>query len=188
MIDQSNKRSIRNVLINRPLQREFTVVLISIMMTAGFIVGVMIHFTMSHLIKDLPLTISRATLEEILLDTSSQLVVSSILIIFLAVIATGFIGVFFLHRVAGPVYRFGQVLKRMSHGEIPGEIHLRPRDFFKETADEINLVIQLLKERDGAARQIDDAVKNISDANLPADATDKIRQIRSGVSQLRKPS
>lgn len=142
----TSKRSIQNILINRPLQREFTLVMLAIMMTAAFAVGMTINFTLSSLTEDAPATISRTALERMIFDANSQLVVSSILIIFLAVVATGFFGVFFLHRVAGPVYRFGQVLKRISSGEIPNEVRLRRRDFFKETAEELNKVIQLIKE------------------------------------------
>ena len=183
----SGKRSIQNVLINRPLQREFTLVMLGIMMTAAFAVGIMINFTLNDLTENAPATISRTTLERMIFDANSQLVVSSILIIFLAVIATGFFGVFFLHRVAGPVYRFRQVLKRMGSGEIPSEVHLRRRDFFKETAEELNRVIQVLKDFDHASQKIDNLLVQLPKDALPADMSNQIREIHSALVQLRKP-
>jgi len=188
MTDQakSNKRSIQSVLIHRPMQREFTFVMLGIMMTAAFAVGMVINLTLGALTENAPITISRTTLERMIYDVNSQLVVSSILIIFLAVIATGLFGVFFLHRVAGPVYRMGQVLKRMGGGEIPNEVHLRKRDFFKETAEELNRVIQLLRELDDKSKTIDRLLDQIPKGSLPSDAVVKIDSIHKTISQLRK--
>lgn len=181
-----DKRSIQNVLINRPLQREFTLVLLGIMMTAAFAIGIVINFTLGSLTENAPTTISRLTLERMIFDVNSQLVVSSILIIFIAVIATGFFGVFFLHRVAGPVYRFRQVLKKMGSGEIPADIRLRKRDFFKETADELNRVIQLLRDLDATAQKMNQVMTQLPKDALPPDISNKIRDIHDTLLHLRK--
>ncbi len=183
-----DKRSLQNVLINRPLQREFTLVLLAIMMTAAFAIGIVINFTLGTLTENAPNTISRLTLERMVFDVNSQLVVSSILIIFIAVIASGFFGVFFLHRVAGPVHRFRQVLKKMGSGEIPGDVQLRKRDFFKETADELNRVIQLLREMDNTAQKINMVLNQLPKDALPPDLSNKIQDINTTLSHLRKLS
>ena len=182
----TDKRSIQNVLINRPLQREFTLVMLVIMMTAAFAVGIVINFTLSGLTESAPPTISRITLERMIFDANSQLVVSSILIIFVAVIATGFFGVFFLHRVAGPVYRFRKVLERMGSGEIPSEVQLRRRDFFKETAEELNRVIQLLKQFDATSQKIDTILTQIPEQALPKDISHKIHEVHDTLAKLRR--
>jgi methyl-accepting chemotaxis protein len=188
MTDQpkQQKRSIQSVLIHRPMQREFTFVMLGIMMTAAVAVGMVIHQTLSQLTEDAPATITRTTLERMVYDANSQLVVTSILIIFLAVIATGLFGVFFLHRVAGPVYRMGQVLKRMGGGEIPSEVHLRQKDFFKETAEELNKVIQLLRELDDKSKTIDQLLTQIPKNSLSRDMEAKIDNIHKTIMQLRK--
>ncbi len=182
----SDKRSIQNVLINRPLQREFTLVMLGIMTIAAFAVGMVINYTLNGLTETAPNTISRTALERMIFDANSQLVVSSILIIFIAVIATGFFGVFFLHRVAGPVHRFRKVLERMGSGEIPGDVQLRRRDFFKETADELNRVIQLLREFDNTSQKIDSVLTQIPKEKLTQDLSTKITEIRTSLTQLRK--
>ena len=185
----SDKRSIQNVLINRPLQREFTLIMLGIMMTAAFSVGIMINFTLSGLTEDAPITVSRTTLERMILDANSHLVVSSVLIIFLAVIATGFFGVFFLHRVAGPVYRFRKVLRQIGSGEVPEtDVQLRRRDFFKETADELNRVIHLLREFEKTSEKINLLLTQIPKETLPQDASTKLNQIQDTLSRLRKVS
>ena len=182
------KRSVQSVLIHRPMQREFTFVMLAIMMTAATAVGIVIHKTLSTLTEDAPATISRTTLERMIYDANSQLVVTSILIIFLAVIATGLFGIFFLHRVAGPVYRMGQVLKRMGGGEIPNEVQLRRRDFFKETAEELNRVIHLLREFDDKSKTVDQLLTQIPKNALSPDVSSKIDNIHKTLSQLRKTS
>lgn len=141
------KRSIKNILINKPLQREFTLVMISVMIGAGFLVGFLIHHTLTKLVDEAPHAITKSVFEQMITDARIDLLSGSVLIIFAAVIVTGLFAITFLHRVAGPVYRFGRVLKRMSEGEIPHEIKLRSRDFFKETAEDINSVIRYLREK-----------------------------------------
>ncbi|MBI4367917.1 MAG: methyl-accepting chemotaxis protein, partial [Candidatus Omnitrophica bacterium] len=121
-------------------------------------------------------------------DANSQLVVGVILILFFAVIATGFFGVFFLHRVAGPVFRFRQVLARMGRGEIPNDIQLRRRDFFKETADEINKVIYLLREFEKASHAAEDLLQDASQEKLSPKASSRIKEIHNVFAALKKPS
>ncbi|OGW86368.1 MAG: hypothetical protein A3C35_04375 [Omnitrophica bacterium RIFCSPHIGHO2_02_FULL_46_11] len=181
------KRSVQNILINRPMQREFTLVMLGIMMTAAFAVGIVINLTLGNLTDNAPTTISRTTLERIIFDANAQLVVISILIIFLAVIATGFFGVFFLHRIAGPVYRFRQVLKRMGSGEIPPEVRLRRKDFFKETADELNRVIHVLKEYESVSHKMDGLLIQLS-KSVPSqpELSATIKEVHNQLASLKK--
>ena len=183
-----NKRSIQNVLINQPLQREFTVAMLGIMMTAGFAVGFMIHLVLGDLTKGVPPTISRPTFEQIIYDVNSQLIVGAILIIFVAVIVTGFFGVFFLHRVAGPIYRFQVMLNRLGRGEAIGEIKLRRRDFFPETAEAINLVIRLIRRQDATIKDISDFLRRVPVESLSSDMKVEVEKIRTELRNLQKTS
>ena len=184
----SNKRSIQNVLINRPLQREFTLAMLMIMMTGAVVVGLMIHASFRNMMQGVPATISKGTFEQMILEANSQLVVSSILIIFLAVIATGFFGVFFLHRVAGPVYRFHRVLERLGSGEILNEIQLRRGDFFTETAESLNTVIKLLKRQAANARVLDELLSRLSRENLSSELKGTIQSAQEELRSLRSRS
>lgn len=185
---EENKRSIQNVLINQPLQREFTLAMLAIMMTAGFSVGFMIHLVLRDLAKGVPPTISRATFEQIVYDVNSQLVVGAILIIFIAVIITGFFGIFFLHRVAGPIYRFQVVLNRLGRGENIHEIKLRRRDFFPETADAVNLVIRLIRRQDAAIKDISDLLRRVPVENLDPELKGELDKLRKELKGLERTS
>jgi methyl-accepting chemotaxis protein len=174
----ANRRSVKNVLVNRPLQREFTLFMIVIMMTAGIIVGLMIHFTLTGMTEGSPGTLSRLALERMIADANAQLIMGTVLTIFISVIVTGWFGIFFLHRVAGPVYRFRQVLKQISAGELPRKFKLRERDFFKETGAELNRVIQLLRQQEEASKEMESLLSANKGKTLSPDVCDKIREIQ----------
>jgi signal transduction histidine kinase len=184
----SNRRSIRNVLINRPLQREFTLSMIFIMVTAGTVVGVMIHMTLSGITDGAPQTISRLALERMISDIDSQLIMGTLVVIFVTVILTGVFGVFLLHRVAGPVYRFRQVLNSMAGGQIPREIRLRERDFFKETASELNQVIHLLRQYEQTSKEIIKILDVSKDKPLSSQESARIRKLQSTLLQSKEPT
>jgi methyl-accepting chemotaxis protein len=170
------------------MQREFTLVMLAIMMTAAFIVGVTINFSLKGLFESAPPTISKMVLEQMVDNAKSHLVVSAILIIFVAVMTTGFFGIFFLHRAAGPVYRFRQVLKRIASGELPESVQLRRRDFFKETAVELNRAIDLFKNLENASAEVDDLVEELPMDELKPHLSSKIRKVQALLNKLKKTS
>lgn len=47
-------------------------------------------------------------------------------------------GVLGTHLVAGPIYKFQQFIRRMSQGDISGEVHLRKGDALKDVAADLN--------------------------------------------------
>ena len=181
-----NKRSVQNVLINRPLQREFTLVMLAIMMAAGLGAGAIIHLRLKKLMSDLPSTISRVTLESMVLDVHAELLVGIILVLFLAVIATGFFGAFFLHRVAGPIHRFQSIPKRIGKGELIDEVRTRRRDFFPELATAINAVIGILKRYHSSFEVLRDGLKDLDRGQLSSGEKAKVAQMKDAIKQVPK--
>jgi len=55
------------------------------------------------------------------------------------------IGIFYSHRMAGPIYRMEQDIKKVLAGEKDLRIKVRKKDKFKELAELINKLIQKLK-------------------------------------------
>lgn len=139
-------RSVRNVLIHKPMQREFSLMLIALLMISTFAVGWVIH----HTIHDAAFGgegyhFGKVSPYEVLSDVSYQLLIRVSSVLFLTLIVIAVFGVFFLHRVAGPVYRFRLTFLKINDGDIPRPIKLREGDFFAETADEINRFIKKLE-------------------------------------------
>ena len=67
----------------------------------------------------------------------------------------------------------------MNRDEIPQDVALRRRDFFKESAAELNLLFKLLRKRKEAIKQVESVLVTISDKEDPAETSRKIQQIRS---------
>ena len=140
---KKHTRSVRNILIHKPMQREFSFVMIALLMISTFAVGWVVH----HTIYDAAFgptgyQFGKVSPSEVLSDVSYQLMVRVSGILFATIIVIVVFGIFFLHRVAGPVYKFQRTFLRLNDGEIPGPVRLREGDFFSETASEINRIIK----------------------------------------------
>lgn len=51
-------------------------------------------------------------------------------------------GVFFSHRIAGPLYHIETVVAEVLAGNDTERVHLRPRDFVHDLAKEVNALIE----------------------------------------------
>ncbi|MCM8775472.1 MAG: hypothetical protein NC930_03880 [Candidatus Omnitrophica bacterium] len=139
------RRRFRNILIHKPMQREFTLVMIALLMVSSLAIGFVIHNTIREAAFGGGFQFGRINPYEILSDVSYQLILRVTCILFVTLIVLGAFGIFFLHRVAGPVYRFRQVLIRINDSQIPHPIKLREGDFFTEVAIEINRLLEKLQ-------------------------------------------
>lgn len=150
------RRRVRNILIHKPMQREFTFVMISLLMVSTLAVGFVIHQTIREAAFGGGFQFGKINPYDILSEVSYQLIMRVSAVLFLTLIVIGIFGIFFLHRVAGPVYRFRQIFMRINDGEFPKFVRLREGDFFSETASEINQLVNKLRfdyERDRTAKQ-----------------------------------
>ena len=157
----SYKRRARNILIHKPMQLEFSFVLIALLMVSTLAVAFVIHSTVREMAFGGGYHFGKVSPYEMLSELSYQLVirVSSILLITLGVIAT--FGIFFLHRVAGPVYRFRRIFMQLNEGEVPREIRLREGDFFSETASEINIFLKKIRSEKEKSDEMKQKVEQI---------------------------
>lgn len=178
-----DRRSIRNIIIHRPMQREFTLITITIMMFSAVFVNFLINSTLREIIEGSIGSFGRIGAYNVLSDASFELIVRVTLVMFVTIITVGLFGVFFLHRVAGPVYRFHQLFLRLNQSEIPPDVNLRRRDFFKEIAVELNLLFRTMRKRKTAIEQADKILASISEQDNPQDTRKKIEEARSIIRQ-----
>ena len=176
---QQNRRSIRNIVIHRPMQREFTIITIAIMLFSAVLVNFLIQHTLEEIITNNVVSFGRVGAYNILSDASFELIVRVTLVMFVTIITIGIFGVFFLHRVAGPVYRFHQLFHTLNKDEIPQDIHLRRKDFFKELAIELNILFKLLRKRKEVMNQVDNVISSISNEQDAREIQKKLSEIRS---------
>jgi len=145
-VRRNYKRRARNILIHRPMQREFTFVLIALLMVSSLAIGFVIHETIRETAFGGGFRFGKINPYEVLSEVRYQLILRVTCILFVTLIVIGIFAIFFLHRVAGPVYRFRQIFLRVNRGETPPAIRLREGDFFMETAEEINRLLERLRD------------------------------------------
>lgn len=178
------KRQLKNFLIHKPLQREYTLLMIGVMMTAVLCVVMIIHFTMKQALMGNPYRIGSVSPYEILSDLSQQLVMRvSLILFFFIVLATG-IGIVFLHRVAGPVYRFRVILHKIISGHIPDDIKLRERDYFKEVAEDFNLVFNSMRQKKILVGEVLARLDQIRSYDVPTEARALLDHIKQTLEKI----
>lgn len=164
------RRRARNILIHKPMQREFTYVMISLLMVSTLAIAFVIRQTIHDAAYGGGFQFGRINPYEILSDISYQLIIRVSAILFITLVIIGVFGVFFLHRVAGPVYRFRQMFVKINDGEFPRYVKLREGDFFSETASEINRLVHRLRFDQERFKQLKDKLDRAiaSSASQPA--------------------
>lgn len=179
------KRHIRNILIHRPLQREYTLIMIGMMMAVSLLCSFVIHSTMKSAFMGSPYHIGKVNPYEILSEVNNLLVIRVSITLFLSTMAATIVGIVFLHRVAGPVYRFRVILKRMAMGgDVPSDVRLREKDYFKEVAVEFNNVFKVLREKKKTALDVAASLEELSGAEA---MSEKSRQaLESAIQSLRR--
>jgi len=185
-INPSDRRSVRNIIIHKPMQQQFTLITIAIMMFSAVAVSFVIHTTLHETIAESIGRVGGVGAYTILSDISYDLITRVILVFFATVITVGMFGIFFLHRVAGPAYRFHQLFKRLSQDQIPSDVTLRDKDFFKEIAVELNLVFKSLRKRQQAIEQVEKILASMSSSELSSDSKKKLDEMKLILQQIKK--
>lgn len=66
----------------------------------------------------------------------------------------------FSHRIAGPIYNLGGVLRGVAQGDLSGEIKFRKRDFLQEISDDGNQALEFLRQEIGEMQQTSEELVN----------------------------
>lgn len=164
------KRSVRNILVHKPMQREFTLILVALLMVSSLFVGFVIHDTIREAAFGGGFRFGKISPFEVLNEVRYQLILKVTCILFATLIVTGIFAVFFLHRVAGPVYRFRLAFAKINRGEVPKKVKLREGDFFAETAEEVNKIIERNAQRHESLNELKKRLESIRNSDAPGDA------------------
>ncbi len=182
--DPPHRRQIRSFLIHKPLQREYTLLMIGIMMATVLIVVSTINFTMKQYLVGPSYRVGNVSPYQLLSDMSQQLVMRVSIIFLITTLVSTVIGVLFLHRLAGPVHRFRILLAKIASGNIPNDISLRPKDYFTEVAVEFNSVFKSLRQKKMLAKEITTALDQISPESLTPQAKSALQSVRERLQKL----
>ena len=172
------KRQVKNLIIHRPMQREFSFMLIALFMVASAAIAWVIHQTIRDAAFGNGFVFGKVNPVEILSQVSYQIIIRVTLILILTLIIIGIYGVMFLHRVAGPVYRFRQTLLKVNRGELPDDIKLREGDFFHDMAHDINVILKHLRLEKEKLGELKGKVLDLQRLTPSEDARRKVEEMK----------
>jgi sensor histidine kinase YesM len=161
------------------MQREFSFMLIALFMVASAAVAWVIHQTIRDAAFGGAFTFGKVNPSEILYDVSYTIIIRVTLVLILTLIIIGAYGVVFLHRVAGPVYRFRQTLLKVNRGEMPQDIRLREGDFFHEMAHDINVVLRRLRAEQEKISELRIKISNFQQNALSGDVRQTVEEMKA---------
>jgi hypothetical protein len=94
--------------------------------------------------------------------------------------------VVFLHRIAGPVFRFRQTLLKVNRGEIPHEIKLREGDFFHDMAHDINIILRRLRAEQDKISDLKGKLSDLQRNTTSEDARRKAEEMKAVLDSFSK--
>ncbi len=100
-------------------------------------------------------------------------------------------GIVLTHRVAGPIYRFRQVLSGIRRRFLPPKVALREGDCFADLCEEMNGLLEHLRGEIGAIREVSEglaaeAAALQAEGGLPSDAQVRLVRLANGFTRLRQ--
>lgn len=139
-------RSYKRMFIYKPIQRQYFLWMAVITILSAFALSFVVHQTIRNALDNELARTSKVSLIQILTSIEGDLLIRIFVVLFVAVIVSAIISVFFLHRIVGPIFRIQDALRKIADGHVPDrDIKLRTGDFFAELASELNRVMSRLR-------------------------------------------
>jgi len=133
----------RRYLINKPLQFIYSGIMIYLLLIGIIVVGVGTYYlTFNTILDELE---AQGGLQQAydIVRGINLLIMKRVGIMFIVVLIFSFgLGVYYLHRIAGPIYRIEKTVREMAEGKKVEPIRLRKKDFFKSLAEAVNKLIE----------------------------------------------
>lgn len=178
-----NKRRVRNILIHRPMQREYTFIVVLLLMVSSLFVTVIIHNTINEVALGGGFRFGKISPFEVLSDVRYQLMLRVTGVLFVTMITVAIFGIFFLHRIAGPMHRFRQILMKLNDGKECVPVSLREGDFFNEVKLEINRLIKRTQFEQNRAKRMREKIDQLANTQPQGPAGDIARELKSLIDQ-----
>lgn len=180
------KRQVKNLIIHRPMQREFSFMLIALFMVASAAVAWVIHQTIRDAAFGGAFTFGKVNPSEILYGVSYSIIIRVTMVLVLTLIIIGAYGVVFLHRVAGPIFRFRQTLLKVNRGEMPEDITIREGDFYHDMAHDINIILKRLRTEQEKISELKAKVGDFQKSAPTDDLRQKAEEMKSVLDSFAK--
>jgi nitrogen fixation/metabolism regulation signal transduction histidine kinase len=95
------------------------------------------------------------------------------------VVLIGMLGIFFTHKVAGPIFKMKRLLADVGRGNLRVETRLRKGDELQDFFEVFALMVEKLKDRQRReVTELDSAMEAAKGSGASDEAIDKIRRVR----------
>ncbi|HLG18310.1 MAG TPA: hypothetical protein VI895_00665 [Bdellovibrionota bacterium] len=169
------RRKLRNYLfLDKKLQFNFALLILLVCGVNALYFTILIYFYSQESFMRLAIRIPDYALTEDVFQDNYRLYLNTIVFVGLfEMVMFPLLGLFFSHRIAGPLYAMSNKLQQIARGEVPGQVRLRRHDLLTHFATHLNAVIETL----GTQRQeIELALRDIS-AGKTSQGTERLRKI-----------
>ncbi len=161
----------RTLLINRPFQLRFCAYVCAWVLALCFIYPLIVGNLFDYFARYIALDPTHADIG-MLYSTRRAVVGLLIVTEIVFIVLTFMLSLFMSHRIAGPVYKLRKTMDEFSKGSFDRKLFFRRKDYFPELADDFNLMVGNLRQREmheneilaTAATRIESAMKSSSES------------------------
>lgn len=113
------------------------------------------------------------------LEQQSTMLISLVAGLALLVVLIGLLGIYFTHKVAGPVYKMKMLLKQVGDGKLNFHGRLRKGDELQDFFEVFAVMVEKLKERQRReVSELDSAMEAAKESGASEEAIGKIARVR----------
>jgi len=139
----------RQYLVNKPLQFANAGIAVWLLLVGIILIGSFTYYITLNTILVQMETSGNIPFDayQLVKSINSMLAKRIGLLLISLVVMAGILEIWYLHRIAGPMYRIEKTLKETLEGKEFTPINLREKDFFKPLAETINKFMSCQKEK-----------------------------------------
>ncbi len=130
---------------------------------------------------------SRLVIEPTALAVLPAILYTNLITLILITVGTALFTLFISHKIAGPLFRIEQELKRIAEGDLTADIRFRKKDQISEVAQSLNHSVSALREK---VRSIQFDVEHLlelsPEQNQPETIIEGLKQLRTKIGCLFK--
>ena len=143
-----NAQDRKIVLIKKEFQYRLILKFIVLVLAGAVISGTMLYFMASRDLVSSYLSAHQAirSTRDILLPS---ILVSGAVSVVLIAAATAYVTLYVSHKIAGPLYKVEQILRRIGEGDLTVECHFRRHDELASLGEAVNDMTASLREKIG---------------------------------------
>ncbi|MGA2090064.1 MAG: methyl-accepting chemotaxis protein [Endomicrobiales bacterium] len=100
-------------------------------------------------------------------------------VVLIIIVAIGFVSIFYFHRLVGPIFLFGNVVKTLATGDLSVATHSRKKDELKDMSIHLQYMIENMRQAVIDDRERIERIKQSLEKNDTATAKEYLAQLSS---------